>query len=290
MSVEPHLGLVDEAEWQLGVSIDEDGDLGVTIDAASFGGWVTTFVAPGQPDEAGIERDHWWVVQEQEGPNGEIEIRHEGPVSAPDVIDKVPHAFEQWVLNATRAHVDYLDGEGDGQATRDEIAAANALRAELDQAQAHAGTWQDRFRRRYGDIYIYELPAAAPLSWERGRAGGSEALLVWETASDDRARARAYIVPDRDHPWRWTEAGDPERAGEFLPTHEVLARVPGEFHPWVRHATEAALALTRQALATAAEHAREADDPELFAELARLALHARNLAAGRDAEPFAPAH
>jgi hypothetical protein len=163
------------------------------------------------------------------------------------------------------------------------------LRTDLEQAKAHAKTWESRFERRYGDMYLYELRDDAPLVWERGELAGLKALLVSEADDDGRDR-RAYVAPDLGHGWRWTSEQHLEAAGEHLPVHEVLARVPAEHRDWVRRLTDEAYGKVVEALAAQSARACVSDRPEDFAELARLAAHAEALAAGREAEPFMPGH
>jgi len=128
----------------------------------------------------------------------------------------------------------------------------------------------------------------ADLRWERGEVADRPALLVRD--SDHPKYARAYVAPDLEHAWRWTTAERTDEAGEYLPVHEVLARVPAAYRDWVRQATDDALGQVSDAIAAVTARARATDDADAFSELARLAEHAHDLAAARHAEPFTPDH
>ncbi len=284
------LDLVDEAEWHLGVKVDEEGSVDLRLEAHSFGGWTTSFTAPGKECADGLERNTWWVTQERLDDDGLPVVHRDRSLSVSELIDKVPAPFEVWVFEMTKTWIEFLESaaEDDSEAAEQEIKAGGILRAEFEQAKAHARTWQERFSRRYGDLELYELNDEEPLRWERGEAGGKKALLVGE--GSDRQDMRAYVAPDLDHAWRWTSARHIDTAGEYLPVHEVLARVPEEHQDWVRRLTDEAYSEVVAAIATLSARACVSDRPEDFAELGRLATHAEALAAGRTAEPFIPRH
>jgi hypothetical protein len=195
------------------------------------------------------------------------------------------------VLLVSEIRADRLEAaeEFDLDGAAEEVRDGRVLRAELEQAKAHAETWQARFERRYGDLYLYEMRDDAPLRWERGELGGSPALLVRE-AEDGGGEARAYVAPDLRHGWRWTSERYLDVAGEYLPVHEVLARAPEDQHEWVRRLTDEAYGKVVDEIARVSSRACVSDRPEDLAELARLASLAEALAIGRDAEPFMPGH
>lgn len=284
------LDLVDESEWVLAVRIDEEGDVDLELRSHCFGGWTTTFVPPGQEADDGVERDTWWVVQERVDDDGLPVVRRAEALSVTDLTDKIPTQFETWVFVVTESQVGRLAAaaEFETPTAEEDVKAGIVLRTDLEQAKAHAKTWESRFERRYGDIYLYELRDDSPLVWERGELAGLKALFVSE--AEHRQDRRAYVSPDLDHGWRWTSERHLEVAGEYLPVHEVLARVPTEHRDWVRRQTDEAYVKTVEALGVQSKRACVSDRPEDFAELARLAAHAEALAAGREAEPFLPRH
>lgn len=286
------LDLVDESEWELTIRVDEEGDVELDLASHTFGGWTTTFVPPGQADEDGVGRNIWWIAQERLDRDGVAVEYYEGEFAVAEVVDKVPSRFESWVLLVTEIRADRLEAAEEFDAedgAAEEVRDGRLLRAQLEQAKAHAETWRARSERRYGDVYLYELRDGAPLRWERGQLDGSPALLVWQ-AEDDGGEARAYVAPDLLHGWRWTSERYLDVAGEYLPVHEVLARVPEDQRGWVRRLTDEAYGTAVEEIARVSARACVSDRPEDFAELARLGSHAEALAIGRDAEPFTPGH
>lgn len=284
------LDLVDESEWALSIRVDEEGDLDLDLRSHCFGGWTTVFTPPGQEDEDGIERSVWWVTQEKLDADGLPVLHRERELSAAELIDKVLLQFESWILLATELRVEYLKaaGEFDSEQAKEDFRDGDLLRADLEQARAHARTWQDRIGRRYGDIYIYEMRDDIALRWERGQVAGLDALFVSE--GDEPRHRRVYVAPDMQHGWRWTDESHFDSAGEYLPVQEVLARVPAEHRAWVRQQTDETYGKVVEAIAAIAIRACASDRPDDFAELARLATHAQALGAGREAEPFMPEH
>jgi hypothetical protein len=274
----------------LGVRVDEEGSVDLRLESHCFGGWTTAFTPPGKECDDGLERNTWWVTQEQLDDDGLPLVHRARALSVSELIDKVPAPFEVWVFETTETRIGFLESAAEygSDDAEQEVKAGGILRAEFEQAKAHSRTWQERFSRRYGDLQLYELGDEAPLRWERGEVEGKKALLVAE--GTDRQDARAYVAPDLDHAWRWTSVRHIDTAGEYLPVHEVLARVPEEHQDWVRRLTDEAYGEVVEAVAAVSARARVSDRPEDFAELARLAAHAEALAAGRIAEPFIPRH
>jgi hypothetical protein len=291
MSDDVLLDLVDESEWQLGVRVDEEGTVDLRLESRCFGGWITAFNPPGKECDDGLERNTWWVTQEQVDDEGLPEVRHARALSVSELIDKVPLPFEIWIFEATERHIGYLESaeEFDDENAAQQVKEGKLLRAEFEQAKAHSETWNARFRRRYGDLVLYDFRDDATLKWERGEIDGKKTLLVVDVEFDVHD-PRAYVAPDLEHTWRWTSARNINAAGEFLPVHEVLARVPEEHRGWVRRVTDEAYGEVVEAISALSARACVSDQPTDFAELARLAAHAEALAKGRDAEPFIPGH
>jgi hypothetical protein len=273
------------------VRVDEEGDVDLELRSHCFGGWTTTFVPPGQEAEDGVERNAWWVIQERLDDEGLPVVHHAEALSVTDLVDKIPTQFEIWVFVVTETQVGRLAAaaEFETPTAEEDVKDGVLLRTDLEQAKAHAKTWESRFERRYGDLYLYELRDDARLVWERGEIAGLKALLVSE-ADDDGQDRRAYVAPDLRHGWRWTSERHLEAAGEYLPVHEVLARVPVEHRDWVRRLTDEAYGKVVEALAARSARACASDRSEDFAELARLAAHAEAPAVCREAEPFMPGH
>jgi hypothetical protein len=282
---DPHLEQLEEARWRLEVELDEEETLeAARLLAVAFGGWITIFRPPWfDPMESPIR----WEVEQwrKDGEGNEVE-RALRPISVPEVLDAVPMRFHAWVIEISGEALSLLEEvgpelggvESDLDSGAAALAEVSLLRSELQAARERKEALERRSDRFYGDFYIYEFPAEADLYWRLDTApDGTECLVVREVEDEKDDFARALFPPDEFTPWRWTTLAEPESGGEHLSPADTLTKAPKEFAGWVATKTYAALQQTRHALHELATGSLlETQD---FAQVARLAKHAQQLAA-----------
>jgi hypothetical protein len=159
-----------------------------------------------------------------------------------------------------------------------------------DQLAAGRERYQELVRgreRRYG-VLVYDFPPFTDRDWTLGvTEDETEALVVRPAkAGAGIGMVRAFVPPDERTQWRWTDPRCPEAGGEQLTPADVVGRVPIQFHGWVAAKTHEALQRTRHALHELS--AGTLSDAGDFAQLARLARHAHELAGFSRGSGLAP--
>lgn len=255
------------------------GDTGITVEEppqieARHFNLIVRFAAP-TPDRP------FWVASEQRLEYGRP--AEPGPrlhLTAADVIDTVPHALDDWVLQVTLEMAEFFaadaeNADDESKSKRAEQIAAR-LRAEFEQAEAHSRRWQERAEGHYGDRVIYELRDDTEIVYERSEHDGRPALLMGHTGD----LSVILVPPDSVHPWRRSEPGHVDDYGRRITVREAIDYAGPDHGDWVRKETALALGETLGELRKIQDRALSGRDPQALAELARLAGHARELAEG----------
>jgi hypothetical protein len=283
---DPHLDLLDEAQWRLEVDLSEEQWLEATrLVAIGFGGWVTILQPPWYGSDERPTR--WEVLQWREDENGEEVDRAKKAISVSEALDVVPARFHAWAIDTTAEALEALEevdpelGSVEAEPSLDDgaamLAEISTLRAEL----AAARDRREELRRRrecfYGHLYIYEFSPDTDLFWRIDTvAGEAEWLIVRDADEKDDRFARVLIPPDELTEWRWTQLRDPEAGGEYMTPSEALVKVPREFRGWVAAKTYEALQRARHSLYELS--GRTLVDTDDLARMVRLARHAQRLA------------
>jgi hypothetical protein len=279
MEIETLLETASDPDWwEIRIRTDADGEIELEMQARYFNS-IVGFVPPSEDTSW-----RWLGTWEQINPDDSVDEHLVGEVSVPQIIDVVPAYAEPMVLEVTRHTAEFLVAGEDEQEQQRGL----KLLSEIEQGAAHSKHWREKAENRYGNLILYELPADVEIRWLVGEESGQPAIFAHTEEFDrDGEASMVLISPDTKLRWRRGHPGRAHEAGEYLPVHDVLARVGDQHHAWVREQTGLALGDTLKRIRELVSQPEAGQaEPTVIEELALATAHALYLAEGVRAEQF----